>query len=64
MSVNSIFGHSTNRWIRYRDCEYKQADDGRIYITPAPKSVSAVYDPLEKPEDMIVNAINIGLPCS
>ena len=63
MGVNSIFGRSTTRWIRYSDYEYKQTDDGQIYLTPAPKSVSAVYDPLENPEDMIVNAINIGLLC-
>jgi len=63
MKFAELFGRSTSRWIRYSAYEANQADSGDWYVSPAKNATSAVYDPIETAEEMIVEALNIGLKC-
>jgi len=58
-----MFGKSTSRWIKYSEYEANQAKNGDWYISPTLNATSAVYDPIENVETMIVDALNIGLKC-
>jgi hypothetical protein len=61
--MRDIFGQATARWVRYNDYECVKDKRGEWYVTPTTKSVSVMYDPLENVEEMVVNALNIGLRC-
>jgi hypothetical protein len=63
MKFEELFGRSTSRWIKYNEYDCNQAEDGKWYIHPKFDSVSAVYDPIENVNDMLVEALNIGLKC-
>jgi hypothetical protein len=63
MKFKDLFGKASSRWIRYSDYEAKKADSGEWYIVPSVKSIPAVYDPMENAEQMVVEALNIGLRC-
>ena len=59
--MNSIFEKSSSRWVRYDQYELKEAEDGKVYMTPAQKAKPQVYDPLEHAEGMVLDALNVGL---
>ena len=63
MKFTAMFGHATTRWIRYSAYDANQDNNGNWYISPAPKATSAVYDPIETAEEMVVDALNIGMKC-
>jgi hypothetical protein len=61
--MRDIFGQATARWIRYEEYECMQDKNGEWYVAPTANTASAVYDPLEKAEEIVINALNIGLRC-
>ena len=63
MKFTEMFGRATSRWVRYSEYEAIQSESGEWYVSPAPNATSAVYDPIENVETMIVDALNIGLKC-
>jgi len=63
MRARDMFGRATARWIRYAGYEYRKSKDGKLFLVPAQKATSAVYDPLENAETLVVDALNIGLRC-
>jgi len=63
MKFVDMFGRATSRWIRYSAYDANQDKNGDWYISPAPKATSAVYDPIESAEDMVIDALNIGMKC-
>ena len=63
MKFADLFGRATSRWIKYSDYEAKQDKNGDWYVMPSPEATSAVYDPIETAEEMVVDALNIGLYC-
>ena len=63
MQFKDMFGRATSRWIKYSDYEANQSKTGEWYISPSSKATSAVYDPIENAEEMVVDALNIGLKC-
>lgn len=61
MKFAELFGKASSRWIRYSDYDAVQDAHGEWYVAPSPKSALAVYDPIENAEQMVVDALNIGL---
>ena len=63
MRMRDMFGQATARWVRYNDYSCVKDKYGELYVVPTMKSKSIIYDPLENAEDMVINALNIGLWC-
>ena len=61
MKFADLFGKATARWIKYSEYDAVQTEDGKWYIMPTKEAVPSVYDPIEKAEEMVVEALNIGL---
>jgi len=61
MKFTDLFGKATSRWIRYSDYDAKQDDNGEWFILPSVDSTPVVYDPIECAEQIMVDALNIGL---
>lgn len=59
--MNNIFKHSSSHWVRYSKYELKNADNGRLYVTPAKNAKPEVYDPLKNADAMVMDAVNVGL---
>jgi hypothetical protein len=49
--------------VRYDKYEYRKAEDGTLYLTPAPKAKPAVYDPLKDAEALVLDMLNVGMLC-
>jgi len=61
MKFTDLFGKATSRWIKYSEYDAVQADNGDWYIMPTKDAIPSVYDPIEKAEEMVAEALNIGL---
>jgi hypothetical protein len=59
--MKNLFSRASSHWVKYSEYELKQADNGKRYITPAPKAKPTVYDPLKDAEALVVDALNIGM---
>ena len=62
-AVNNLFQSASSHWVRYDKYECRQADDGLLYVTPAPKAKPAVYDPLKDAETLVLDMLNVGMLC-
>lgn len=58
--MNNIFQKTSAHWAKYSEYEYRQGEDGNLYIMPAPTAKPSVYDPLADAETMVVDALNVG----
>jgi hypothetical protein len=63
MKFANLFGRASSRWIKYSEYNVLQDDSGEWYVAPSPSSTPAVYDPIENAEQIVVDALNIGLRC-
>ncbi|MDR0287082.1 MAG: hypothetical protein LBI03_05155 [Clostridiales bacterium] len=61
MKFAELFGKATSRWIKYSEYDAVRAQNGDWYIMPVKDALPSVYDPIEKAEEMVVEALNIGL---
>jgi hypothetical protein len=61
MKFADLFGKATSRWIKYSEYDAVQHESGNWYIMPIKDAVPSVYDPIEKAEEMVAEALNIGL---
>ena len=59
--MKNIFERASTSWVKYSEYEMKQSADGTKYIKPAPKAKPIIYDPLKNAEEMVVDALNVGL---
>ena len=59
--MNNLFQKTSSHWVRYSEYEFKEADNGKNYVTPAPKAKPSVYDPLKDADAMVIDALNVGL---
>ena len=58
--MDIIFKRTNAYWVRYSKYEYRQGEDGNLYLMPAPAAKPAVYDPMKDPEPLVVDALNVG----
>ena len=58
--MNSLFERTSSNWVRYNEYEWKTAEDGTLYLTPAKTAQPSIYDPLGEYQRIVLDAINIG----
>ena len=60
--MKDIFEHAKSNWVRYSEYELKEKD-GILYIKPTDDAMPDIYNILKHKEDIVVEALNIGLLC-
>lgn len=60
--MNDIFEHAKSNWVKYSEYELKDKD-GILYIKPTDNAMPHIYNMLDCKEDIVVEALNIGLLC-
>ena len=58
--MNNLFQKTNAYWAKYSDYEYRQGEDGTLYLTPKANAAPSVYDPMKQAETLVVDAINVG----
>ena len=61
--MQNIFEHASSFWVQYSRYELKTAKDGKRYVMAAPTAEPKVYDPLKDSENLVVDALNVGMLC-
>lgn len=59
--MNKLFEHLSSSWIRYSDYEWKTTKDGYEYLLPTAGAKPQPYDPLQKADQLLLDALDIGL---
>ena len=60
--MRNFFEHSKSNWVKYREYELKEKD-GVLYIKSTDDAMPNIYNIIEKKEDIVVDALNVGLLC-
>ena len=58
--MNSFFQRTSSHWVKYGEYEYRQGEDGVLYLIPKSHAKPTVYDPLKDGETMVIDALNVG----
>ena len=58
--MKDIFEHAKSNWVRYSEYELKEKD-GVLYIKPTDDAKPDIYNILKFKEDIVGEALNIGL---
>ena len=59
--MKNLFERASSYWVRYDRYELKEGKNGVQYVTAAPDAKPEVYNPLENPEQLVLDALNVGL---
>ena len=59
--MKNLFERSSSYWVRYDRYELKEGKDGVLFVTAAPDATPKVYNPLANPEQLVLDALNVGL---
>ena len=54
------FEHSNSTWVRYSEYEWKQAKNGKLYLTACADAKPTIYDPLKEYQQLVLDALYIG----
>ena len=54
------FEHSNSTWVRYSEYEWKQAEDGKLYLTACSNAQPTLYDSLKEYQQLVLDALYIG----
>ena len=60
--MKNLFEHTSAKWVRYSDYEYKEKD-GTLYLVPTEDAMPSVYDPMKEPEALVLKMTEIGQMC-
>lgn len=60
--MRNFFEHSKSNWVKYSEYELKEKD-GVLYIKPTDDAMPNIYNIMENKEDIVVDALNVGLLC-
>ena len=55
-----MFNHSNSTWVRYSEYEWKQDENGKLYLTACADAQPAIYDPLKEYQQLVLDALYIG----
>ena len=61
--MKTPFEHASSFWVRYARYECRRAADGHEYILPAKDAIPRPYDPMRNAEQLVVDALNVGMLC-
>ncbi|WP_418746779.1 hypothetical protein [Frisingicoccus sp.] len=56
----NLFERTSSAWVRDREYEWKKAEDGTLYLIPAPNARTSIYDPLKEMQEIMLDALQIG----
>ena len=59
--MKDLFKHASSSWVRYSRYEWRKDKNNKYYITPAPDAMPRIYDPLKEYQQMVLDALNVGL---
>jgi hypothetical protein len=62
MKLSELFKLTDGCWARYDAYEWRKLD-GKLYLIPREKSQVNVYDPIKIADELIVDAVNVGMQC-
>ena len=60
--MRNFFVHSKSNWVKYSEYELKEKN-GVLYIKPTDDAMPNIYNKMENKEDIVVDALNVGLLC-
>ena len=61
--MRNLFERTSSHWVRYSEYEWRAAEDGTLYLTPAKNAKPEIYDPLRDAQQLVLDALNIGRLC-
>ena len=59
--MKNLFERASSYWVRYDCYEVKEGKNGISYVTPTADSQPHVYNPLKNPEELVLDALNVGM---
>ena len=59
--MKNLFERASSYWVRYDRYELKEGKNGIRYVTPAQDAQPHVYNPLKNPEELVLDALNVGM---
>ncbi|MDR1329341.1 MAG: hypothetical protein LBK23_07050 [Oscillospiraceae bacterium] len=62
MKLNELFKKTNSCWAKYDAYEWREYG-GKLFLLPAERAQVAVYDPIKLADELIVDAINVGMQC-
>ena len=60
INMSFQFEHSNSTWVRYSEYEWKQAENGKQYLTACSNAQPTIYDPLKEYQQLVLDALYIG----
>ena len=60
INMSFQFEHSNSTWVRYSEYEWKQAENGKLYLTACSNAQPTIYDPLKEYQQLVLDALYIG----
>lgn len=55
-----LIGSFATDWIKYSDYEYKDDEQGNLYIKPKEEAVFSMYNPFDTAENLIIDFLKVG----
>ncbi len=52
--MNTLFERTSSSWVRYSGYEWKEAEDGKLYLTPTRDAQPGIYDPLRDAQQLVL----------
>lgn len=59
--MKKLFERASSYWVRYDQYELKEGKNGIRYVTPAQDAQPHVYNPMKNPEELVLDALNVGM---
>lgn len=56
----SLIGNFASDWIRYNDYEFKENEQGELYIVPTAYATFSMYNPFDVADDLLVELMQLG----
>ncbi|GHV44166.1 hypothetical protein FACS189492_0050 [Clostridia bacterium] len=62
MNLQNLFHKTDAYWVKYSEYECRESD-GELFVVPTETAQPTVYDPLKIADELVVDALNVGLLC-
>ena len=59
--MRNLFQKVSSHWVRYSEYVLYEAEDGTLYVGAAENAKPEILDPLKNPEQMVLDALNVGM---
>lgn len=61
--MKELFAKTSASWVRYDKYEWKTDKNNILYLTPASDAKPKMYNPLKEYEQLVLDALDIGIHC-